>query len=68
MKKYTILGLKYQIRFDVWEWAQVKNYIEKVIKANYEVIESNTEYVSIEINTTPDKFDNIMMYKAWLYI
>ena len=68
MKKYTILGLKYQIRFDVWEWAPVKNYIEKVIKANYEVIESNTEYVSIEIDTTPDKFDNIMMYKAWLYI
>ena len=68
MKKYTILGLKYQIRFDVLEWAQVKKYIEKVIKANYEVIESNTEYVSIEINTTPDKFDNIMMYKAWLYI
>ena len=68
MKKYTILGLKYQIRFDVWEWAQVKNYIEKVIKSNYEVIESNTECVSIEIDTTPDKFDNIMMYKAWLYI
>ena len=68
MKKYTILGLKYQIRFDVWEWAQVKNYIEKVIKSNYEVIESNTEYVFIEIDTTPDKFDNIMMYKAWLYI
>ena len=68
MKKYTIIGLKYQIRFDVWEWAPVKNYIEKVIKANYDVIESNTEYVSIEINTTPDKFDNIMMYKAWLYI
>ena len=68
MKKYTILGLKYQIRFDNWEWAQVKNYIEKVIKSNYEVIESNTEYVSIEIDTTPDKLDNIMMYKAWLYI
>ena len=68
MKKTNIIGLKYQIRFDVWEWAPVKNYIEKVIKADYEVIESNTEYVSIEINTTPDKFDNIMMYKAWLYI
>ena len=68
MKKYTIIGLKYQLGFDIWEWAPVKNYIEKVIKANYEVIESNTEYVSIEINTTPDKFDNIMMYKAWLYI
>ena len=68
MKKYTILGLKYQIRFDIWEWAQVKNYIEKVIKSNYKIIESNTEYVSIEIDTTPDKFDNIMMYKAWLYI
>ena len=68
MKKYTITGLKYQLGFDIWEWAQVKNYIEKVIKANYEVIESNTEYVSIEIDTTPDKFDNIMMYKAWLYI
>ena len=68
MKKYTITGLKYHIGFDIWEWAPVKNYIEKVIKANYEVIESNTEYVSIEINTTPDKFDNIMMYKAWLYI
>ena len=68
MKKINILGLKYQIRFDIWEWAPVKNYIEKVIKANYEVIESNTEYVSIEIDTTPDKFQNIMMYKAWLYI
>ena len=45
-----------------------KKYIEKVIKSDYEVIESNTEYVSIEIDTTPDKFDNIMMYKAWLYI
>ena len=68
MKKYTITGLKHQIRFDVWEWAPVKNYIEKVIKADYEVIESNTEYVFIEIDTTPDKFQNIMMYKAWLYI
>ena len=68
MKKYTITGLKYQIRFDNWEWAQVKNYIEKVIKSNYKVTESNTEYVSIEIDTTPDKLDNIMMYKAWLYI
>ena len=68
MKKYTITGLKYHMGFDIWEWAPVKNYIEKVIKANYEVIESNTEYVSIEIDTTPDKFDNIMMYKAWLYI
>ena len=68
MKKYTILGLKYQIRFDVWEWAPVKNYIEKVIKSNYEVTERNTEYTFIEIDTTPDKFDNIMMYKAWLYI
>ena len=68
MKKYTILGLKYQIRFDIWEWAQVKNYIEKVIKSNYKVIESNTEYVFIEIDTTPDKFQNIMNYRDWLYI
>ena len=68
MKKYTILGLKYQIRFDNWEWTQVKNYIEKVIKSNYKVTERNTEYTFIEIDTTPDKFDNIMMYKAWLYI
>ena len=68
MKKTNIIGLKYQIRFDNWEWAQVKNYIEKVIKSNYEVIESNTEYVFIEIDTTPDKFLNIMNYRDWLYI
>ena len=68
MKKTNIIGLKYQIRCDVWEWAPVKNYIEKVIKADYKIIESNTEYVSIEINTTPDKYQNIMMYKAWVYI
>ena len=68
MTKYTITGLKYQIRFDNWEWVQVKNYIEKVIKSNYKVTESNTEYVFIEINTTPDKCQNIIMYKAWLYI
>ena len=68
MKKTNIIGLKYQIRFDNWEWAQVKNYIEKVIKSNYEVTERNTEYTFIEIDTTPDKFQNIMNYRDWLYI
>ena len=68
MKKTNIIGLKYQIRFDNWEWAQVKNYIEKVIKSNYEVTERNTEHTFIEIDTTPDKFQNIMNYRDWLYI
>ena len=68
MKKTNIIGLKYQIRFDNWEWAQVKNYIEKVIKSNYEVTERNREYTFIEIDTTPDKFQNIMNYRDWLYI
>ena len=68
MKKTNIIGLKYQIRFDNWEWTQVKNYIEKVIKSNYKVTERNTEYTFIEIDTTPDKFLNIMNYRDWLYI
>ena len=68
MKKTNIIGLKYQIRFDNWEWEQVKNYIEKVIKSNYKVTERNTEYTFIEIDTTPDKFLNIMHYRDWLYI
>ena len=68
MKKTNIIGLKYQIRFDNWEWAQVKNYIEKVIKSTYKVTERNTEYTFIEIDTTPDKFQNIMNYRDWLYI
>ena len=68
MKKYTITGLKYHIGFDIWEWAPVKNYIEKVIKADYKVTERNTEYTFIEIDTTPDKFLNIMNYRDWLYI
>ena len=68
MKKTNIIGLKYQIRFDNWEWTQVKNYIEEVIKSNYEVTERNTEYTFIEIDTTPDKFQNIMNYRDWLYI
>ena len=68
MKKTNIIGLKYQIRFDNWEWSQVKNYIEKVIKSNYKVTERNTEYTFIEIDTTPDKFLNIMNYRDWLYI
>ena len=68
MKKTNIIGLKYQIRFDNWEWAQVKNYIEKVIKSNYKITERNTEHTFIEIDTTPDKFQNIMNYRDWLYI
>ena len=68
MKKTNIIGLKYQIRFDNWEWTQVKNYIEKVIKSNYKVTERNTEHTFIEIDTTPDKFSNIMNYRDWLYI
>ena len=68
MKKYTILRLKYQIRFDIWEWAQIKNYIEKVIKSDYKITERNTDHTFIEIDTTPDKFLNIMNYRDWLYI
>ena len=68
MKKSNIIGLKYQIRFDNWEWTQVKNYIEKVIKSNYKITERNTEHTFIEIDTTPDKFQNIMNYRDWLYI